>query len=471
MNDLNDIAEVRRSGGVHPGIGFLRALDAIYSAAGTPTSWPDALDAIAKCFDAAGTVMMWQKSDGSMKTIVSPALASAARDYEEVGWKLDFVTHRGIERHIEYERAAYTDRHLASESEIATHPFYTAFRAKHGLGPFMASFVSPPPALSVVVSLQGAITRNAFTDDELLAFESLARHVERALLLTVRLLESSAVEFALTEALDKLSCGVFVLDAPGNVIFSNQRGIDIVGGDIAILEGRFSVSGPSRDFVQQTMDLLASEPWHSDCPRAVVVKGCDGQRVMLHIAPIPASSVAQEVFVSARILVMAIGQAADQPADASLVRDFLGLTLGEARLASLIGSGQSPREAASSLGISEEAATNILLRIFDKTGISRQSELAAILARVTVAADPSATLSEDDIRTVFQLTPAEAKLVSALVSGQTLEQFASDAGIAKNTARNQLASVFSKTRTNRQAELVGRVISVLAALPRCGRSM
>jgi DNA-binding CsgD family transcriptional regulator len=70
-------------------------------------------------------------------------------------------------------------------------------------------------------------------------------------------------------------------------------------------------------------------------------------------------------------------------ADPTLVRDVLGVTLGEARIASLIGSGLSPKEAAEKLGITEETARSVLKRVFSKVGVSRQSELAVLIARLS----------------------------------------------------------------------------------------
>lgn len=51
-------------------------------------------------------------------------------------------------------------------------------------------------------------------------------------------------------------------------------------------------------------------------------------------------------------------------------------------------------------------------------------------------------------------TAAEARLAKALLNGQSLADFSNDAGISVNTARKQLAALFAKTGTNRQAALV-----------------
>ena len=54
----------------------------------------------------------------------------------------------------------------------------------------------------------------------------------------------------------------------------------------------------------------------------------------------------------------------------------------------------------------------------------------------------------------YGLTPAEARLVSGLVQGKRLREIASEVGVSMNTIRTQLKSVFRKTDTHRQVDLV-----------------
>ncbi len=74
---------------------------------------------------------------------------------------------------------------------------------------------------------------------------------------------------------------------------------------------------------------------------------------------------------------------------------------------------------------------------------------------VTVTAPDSAVLpSSDLLRSVFRMTGSEARLANHLAAGLSLQQAADVSGITSETARSQLKAVFSKTETNRQAELV-----------------
>ena len=62
----------------------------------------------------------------------------------------------------------------------------------------------------------------------------------------------------------------------------------------------------------------------------------------------------------------------------------------------------------------------------------------------------------------LDLSRAEARLVSELCSGGTLASAAQRIGISLNTAKTELASVFSKTGTSRRSDLM----MLVAALPK-----
>ena len=68
-------------------------------------------------------------------------------------------------------------------------------------------------------------------------------------------------------------------------------------------------------------------------------------------------------------------------------------------------------------------------------------------------------LSTDRARKAFGLTPAEAILASELCQGATLEEVAVQRKVSTHTIRTQLKSVFMKTGTNRQSELVALLLA------------
>ena len=65
---------------------------------------------------------------------------------------------------------------------------------------------------------------------------------------------------------------------------------------------------------------------------------------------------------------------------------------------------------------------------------------------------------------LFGLTAAEARLAVQITRGDTPADIALESGVSIATVRSQLASVFAKTQTSRQAELVA-LLARVAILP------
>ena len=64
----------------------------------------------------------------------------------------------------------------------------------------------------------------------------------------------------------------------------------------------------------------------------------------------------------------------------------------------------------------------------------------------------------------YDLSPSEAELALCLAQGDSLEDAAAKRGVSRNTAKTQLHSIFSKTETNRQAELLSLMLRSVAGI-------
>jgi DNA-binding CsgD family transcriptional regulator len=71
----------------------------------------------------------------------------------------------------------------------------------------------------------------------------------------------------------------------------------------------------------------------------------------------------------------------------------------------------------------------------------------------------------DFLESRFNLTPAQARLVVHLVAGASLRSCAKALGVEYETVRSSLKSVFAKTGTHRQAELVLTVFHAMSKPP------
>lgn len=123
-------------------------------------------------------------------------------------------------------------------------------------------------------------------------------------------------------------------------------------------------------------------------------------------------------------------------------------------------------------GLQPEPCGHELLSFSD---VARQKSVSLVLAPVNQAAGLDSTdtavtgfvfdsdhrpnICRPTLERLYQLTAAESRLVEALVSGETLESAACRFGVSKQTVRKQLGTVYQKTGTNRQAELMTLVLS------------
>jgi DNA-binding CsgD family transcriptional regulator len=88
----------------------------------------------------------------------------------------------------------------------------------------------------------------------------------------------------------------------------------------------------------------------------------------------------------------------------------------------------------------------------------------SVPAALLIFSDPDAraSTSTQALIELYGLTPAEARLMAALVDGERLEDYADRQRISINTARTQSKHVFAKTGHSRQADLIREVLANLA---------
>jgi DNA-binding CsgD family transcriptional regulator len=71
---------------------------------------------------------------------------------------------------------------------------------------------------------------------------------------------------------------------------------------------------------------------------------------------------------------------------------------------------------------------------------------------------PCTTIAPDRLRRAFGLTLAETRLLSALVTGERLAEYAERTGVKRSTAKTHLRGLFNKVGESRQADLIRRVM-------------
>ncbi|AWN39824.1 helix-turn-helix transcriptional regulator [Methylobacterium durans] len=358
------------------------AIDTIYAAAAAPNLWPNTLQTIAELLDARGALLLYRHDNGRFGVIVSPTLVMMAKEYDEHWQHLDVRADRVFQAIASGSRDVWADHTIFTDEEVARLPIYQQFLLPHGICWGMTVPVSPSPAVHVILTLLRAREKPGYSDalqNQLLA---LSRHVERSLSLSIRLMDAEAERVGLAAALDRIDCGVLVLGADQRVLLANRMADRLLGSGLAISSGRLRVTDRAANQVFQDR-LAAVESGTVPGPEAqeplIVPNGERG--LIVQVLPLP-TSIDVPALQTASAIVLVQDPARERPFDPAVVRDAFKLTLGEARLAVLVGAGAAPADAAETLGIALPTARTVLKRVFEKTGVSRQSELAALMGKL-----------------------------------------------------------------------------------------
>lgn len=365
---------------------FSIAVDHIYKSAAEPELWPLALQAIADCSSDVGAVLIFGKDDGTFGAVCSDSLQSVTEEHARDWSDRDIRAIRCRERGYFFNRDVIADSELFSAEEMESEPYYSVLLKKHGLKYCAGAMVSPHSRVEVALSVQRSINKPAFDNRELDELAILGRHVERSLRLSLRLMDAEVRSVGLSEALSRLSVGVFVLDSLGRILFSNPTGQTFVGNGISVLGDIFHLDRKpiSRNGELTSGSELAPIKDDANWDKPILVyRASTLLPLIVHVLPVPETGTAMNRLLTAsRVIVLVIDPATESKIDPSLVRDYFGLTLAEAKVAAKVGLGTAPRMAAVELGITEETARSALKNVFSKLGVSKQSELAVLLTRL-----------------------------------------------------------------------------------------
>lgn len=81
----------------------------------------------------------------------------------------------------------------------------------------------------------------------------------------------------------------------------------------------------------------------------------------------------------------------------------------------------------------------------------------AVVALILTSPSQVGDMQDGDLQALFELTRAESMVLRQLCVGMSISEISALRGVSQNTVRNQIRSLFDKTGTRRQAELVALV--------------
>lgn len=356
-------------------------VDACYNAAAAVDSWPTALEGLARSFGATACALHPRGAGDKRKALpASDAYREFLVEFVDGGWwRADHRAEQGWPL-LQNGWKALIEHDISTEDDRTRLPLYRDLFGRFDL-PWWGAAAVQTEGRYWVFSFLRSSAQGPFTQRDRQRLLALAPHLERIVGLSKRLVELNTR--TLLDSMELLSTGAMVLDGRSRVLQLNARAEAFVGNGLSLRNG---VLGATDRNSQPLFDRLVDSAAAAASPATALAIGPlrlprpDGGVLIVDAVP-TRGYVADALGYSGVLLMVSDPDQKAMPSAGRLQRAF-DLTPAEARLAGLVGSGVAPAEAAQRLGIAEQTARTALKHVFVKTGVARQSELAALLGRL-----------------------------------------------------------------------------------------
>lgn len=352
-------------------------IDRIYEASVAPEMWPSVLDELAGIADSRGGLLF-----SARKVLCWTASGSVREVFEEYvndGWFTKCPRRPCL--FSRSEPSFFVEQDFWNEDQINADPIYRDFFRPRGLGWSAGTGLPAPTGDNIVFSIERDFERGPIERELVERLNELRPHLARSALVTARLGLQRARGAA--EALAELRLPALLLNEAGTVIEANDLIASLPEHARYGANNRLVLSDRrAQERLAETLRAIgasgeargATFPLRDEVGRPVMV---------LHVMPIKRS--AHDIFGQSFALLMMTPVSSERAPSIDLLRTLFDLTPSEARVARGLATGSTPEEIAEAGEVSIATVRSQLRKVLEKTGCSRQAEVAALLANVTVA--------------------------------------------------------------------------------------
>ena len=356
-------------------------IERIYDLALEPDRWSDLLARIAAACGGHAAGLEQEHVDAEQGAGLTVGLdPSVVRTY------FDYYAGRNVLRRFDgfgdaiasFAPDITIDQQCLARSELIRTEFYNDFLQPAAINSVLSMGLWGEGQSVTALSVYRPIGKPLFDAESLALARVLHPHLVRAFRLARKLRGRTA---GLAAGLDQSPFAVFVLTADGRVQHANRAAERLLAepGGLCMLGGRLA-----------TADAVENERLRTLIGGALAGAGRRGGEAAIRRPGRAALSIVAVPFDADRFGALladrgAIVCATDPEAATSLseayLREGIGLTGAEANVARAVMSGRSLQLTAEQLDVSLFTVKAHLRRIFEKTGVTRQAELVALLAR------------------------------------------------------------------------------------------
>ncbi|RTL89338.1 MAG: helix-turn-helix transcriptional regulator [Hyphomicrobiales bacterium] len=353
-------------------------VDKIYEAATDARLWSQVMHDLAGAADAAAGVILTRRADAWTGWRASHAMSAQQTEAWITGGTL---RSQATARLLGADRAGFVaEQEAFTEDEWLSDSIMTEWCGPLGLHHCAATAIPVPSGDLVVVQVNRRIGKEPFDREDIGRLDAFRPHLARAGLLAARWRLQRLR--AAAEALALIGLPAAILDADGKVLSANAL-IQALSSYLTWLpKDRIALVDPAANaLLRRALADLRSPAATS--VRSFPAKGVTETPVIVHL--VPATGQARDLFDGGFGILAITPLAAPCAPDRALLQGLFDLTAAEARVASRVAEGLALDEIAEQHSVSVGTVRSQVKSIFAKTGVERQSQLAALLAaQVTV---------------------------------------------------------------------------------------
>jgi DNA-binding CsgD family transcriptional regulator/PAS domain-containing protein len=254
---------------------------------------------------------------------------------------------------------------------------------------FMPVWLRKSDTKMVALSFQGTRKRGPFERRDTEQLRRLSPHISRALEIRDRLERVQIRAHTLSRSLDTLSFGVAVLDSTGKLLEANAIARDLFREDCGICyksDGTVYLRGSAGSELHHW--ISTGMPPARRVDGLLHISQAVGPPLSVLVSPLPAQSVSW-ISGDPRWLLLFFDPSRQIRLSTELIARDLCITNSEAAIVAMVVAGNTLKESALCLGISEHTARSQIKSVFRKTDIRSQADLVRRVALGAARSEPS----------------------------------------------------------------------------------
>jgi DNA-binding CsgD family transcriptional regulator len=353
-------------------------IDRIYECSVVPELWPSVLDELAQITDARGGLLF--SSRKVLYWTASDTIRDVFEAYVNEGWFMRCPRRPCLMSQT--QPSFFVEQDFWSEEQIeAEHAIYRDFFRPRGLGWSAGTGLQVPTGDSIVFSVERAYESGPFERGQIETLNELRPHLARSALVSARLGLQRAQ--GATEALTEMRLPALLLNEAGTVIEANAL-IQALPEQVKYGPNNrlLLTDKAAQEMLTTALKAIGSEPDAGRC--TFPLRDELGKATMvLHLIPIKRT--AHDIFGQSFALLLMTPVSSERAPSIDLMRSLFDLTASEARVAQGLATGKTLEEIAEAGEVSITTVRSQLRRVLEKTGCTRQAEVAVLLANVAIA--------------------------------------------------------------------------------------